>query len=862
MTTTVNSKNVTKSMLMIAVTTLSILVLAVNVHPAGALVGLVKPNGSPQPYEPAGPFIDGILVPAYLSNQDNEWAQLKSGGLDVYDWAMRKAQNDELTANICVAAPDVVAGYNPQPGACPAGQAPIQTEIATQNIAALDKFEIDFQNAKFPSNVQQLRWAIAWITDKETFTLPRLLYPDYTTMPCTTLCDPASGQWVDPSLLSPTALANHVYGAGLPIETRIATANAILDAAGFGVGGGGVRVNNRVGCGADPGGCGAVLTPFFYVRSDDPERTDLGRIIKNIMVAPACVGVACTPASGLGIQMIAGCTGNQGGYPYANNYCETTRSQLRNAVFFQFNFNMYTGGWGTGSSPTILDDLYDSRFISAGNTNYVNYFDPVFNTAARQLRAATSTAGAVSAAHAAELEYNNTLPVLDVYTHNAPLAYRIYHSDPDGTLNGRRWEGFQVFKGVGYHNGWSWLNTQLVGAPLHDAAHPVILKYGFKVDVLDSPNPWDSDFVWDAQTFAISHDSLNVQTSDDLSSAGQLPWMATTPPITVTGTCSPTQLSCLVASGAAFPDGSICTPDAPATGCEVLGYELRPDLTFAAALDGSIAAIPVTANDVAFSILLGRDSPTSFVSYLYVHVQGVRVIDSTHFQVEERNQAIWDRGDIGATVVASRQHWCLEAHGSWAAGHPVSDCAPTWSGGYPDAGGNVVGVGAGDSFGSGAPSKVDMGSSPFVYDSVASSAASGPMLFRTRSNTVNTPGDDYFTSVREGASSANSGWEKFHNIGNVNWQRLGAVSDAACLPTPAPDNVINIVDLAVVAAHFGSTPGKPHTCYLKDDTVPWDINGGAAPGSGDGNVNILDLTWVALHFGQTFPPAVGVADID
>ena len=56
------------------------------------------------------------------------------------------------------------------------------------------------------------------------------------------------------------------------------------------------------------------------------------------------------------------------------------------------------------------------------------------------------------------------------------------------------------------------------------------------------------------------------------------------------------------------------------------------------------------------------------------------------------------------------------------------------------------------------------------------------------------------------------------------------------------DGVINILDLTVVASHFGETP-------TADQSPNPDVNG-------DGSVNILDLTLVASHFGKTVPPPV------
>lgn len=56
------------------------------------------------------------------------------------------------------------------------------------------------------------------------------------------------------------------------------------------------------------------------------------------------------------------------------------------------------------------------------------------------------------------------------------------------------------------------------------------------------------------------------------------------------------------------------------------------------------------------------------------------------------------------------------------------------------------------------------------------------------------------------------------------------------------DGVINILDLTLVASHFGETS-------TADQTPNPDVNG-------DGTVNILDLTLVASHFGKTVPPPI------
>ena len=70
--------------------------------------------------------------------------------------------------------------------------------------------------------------------------------------------------------------------------------------------------------------------------------------------------------------------------------------------------------------------------------------------------------------------------------------------------------------------------------------------------------------------------------------------------------------------------------------------------------------------------------------------------------------------------------------------------------------------------------------------------------------------------------------------------RVGHTQDADIDTLPASDvnadGIVNILDLTLVATHFGETP-------TKDQHPNPDANG-------DGIVNILDLTLVASHLGK------------
>src|SRR6266568_6607722 len=526
----------------VLITTSSLLIGAPFTLARGQL-GLVKAygpgTGSAQPYEPVGPWIDGIQIPQFLSNQNNEWSALKAGTIDLYDWPLRPSQIVEYHNNPCIVAPDAPAGIAP----CGAGLAPLQHEITLMPVQAFNKFQIDMQNTAFPTNLLAFRQAVALAFDKEQF-ITNVLggegAPNYGIVGCPALCGPgadgvfntADDLWVKPTLNEAGLTCLSVAGPAMPFTAgghcnapagtldpaRVTAANALLDSLGFASRDSlGLRLDNGPGCASRtvPNGlgslitindCGKELQPVFYVRLDDSSRLLLGRQLQVAL------------QNSLGIDMdIGGSTKYTGDF---RNYAEPDRT-LFTSVFGRFAYNLFTGGWFLSRDPTYIDDLYDSQFTKPFQANYPQYSDPIFDTYARGLRTAETGpssdpfANARSFAYAAELEFNATVPVVDIWTDTAPHAIRIFHADSDPVLNGLSWEGFQNQVGVGPHNGFSWLTLHLAGAPLHDPNHPVFIKWGWKTDLLDSPNPVDSFFFWDSFADGLTYDQLNNLATDD-----------------------------------------------------------------------------------------------------------------------------------------------------------------------------------------------------------------------------------------------------------------------------------------------------------------------------------------------------------
>src|SRR5438034_9573566 len=160
-------------MLMIAVTLLSSLIVTGGINPTAGYIGLVRSGYGPafgfgpiQPYEPVGPFVDGILYPQFIPTSADQWTALKSGALDLYDSALSINQLIEYQNNNCVYAPDAPGGIPP----CPLGQAPIQHEIAIQNVVALDKWEIYFETQLITTNVYAFLSSIDWTINMVYYT--------------------------------------------------------------------------------------------------------------------------------------------------------------------------------------------------------------------------------------------------------------------------------------------------------------------------------------------------------------------------------------------------------------------------------------------------------------------------------------------------------------------------------------------------------------------------------------------------------------------------------------------------------------------------------------------------------------------
>src|SRR5438034_10070217 len=226
-----------------------------------------------------------------------------------------------------------------------------------------------------------------------------------------------------------------------------------------------------------------------------------------------------TGSAGLSIQMVAGCTFTS--YPSVQNYCEGPRLIEFQILQSVQDYNIFVGGWELSRDPTFFN-IYDPLGIFPGGTNYKRYDDPVFTQVERGFSDAPTLSQAITYAHAAEIEYNSSIPVVDVWSTTAPYAYRLYHADSDPVLNGLPWKGIQLLKGTGWNNGFTFLNAQLIGAPVHDPNHQLYIKYGIKTDVLDSPSPIESQVPYHQETYLTSYDILHAHANAGRSINGDL----------------------------------------------------------------------------------------------------------------------------------------------------------------------------------------------------------------------------------------------------------------------------------------------------------------------------------------------------
>ncbi len=444
------------------------------------------------------------------------------------------------------------------------------------------------------------------------------------------------------------------------------------------------------------------------------------------------------------------------------------------------DWNLYTGGWGLGSLPDHLYQVYHSLFASNAcggkkNTfanNYVFFCSPEYDQEASAGQFAPSVAeAAVHFSNAALVAHRNVMTI-PVYS-GAGLKYV--------ALNG--WNGlvFQFGKGFGGDASfWSFLNMRCKDGfvPADGRYRPgggdcSTIRRGFSQEV-HKLNPFQATSAWDLEVLHGIYDSM-LRVNPLTGGLGQqaIDWM------TVRHTSS--------------YDATV--------NVTTQVWTLRNDLQWH---DG----VPVTASDVAYTILAHRDvSCLGLLLPCISPVLGASAVDSRTVQVKLSGRSFFDELDIGTLPILPKHVWAPVCGDPASASSPCAD--PAFD---PMSAGMMVGSG------------------PFACVNVQTGQAGGTCT----QTATGAPGTQDVTANGKIILTSFDGYSRGRpgladsSIHKFSW------ADAN------NDGLVNILDIAGVALQFGLSDAYWNTG--ENPAAPQSV------GTDPSRVDIAEIATVAFYF--------------
>jgi len=347
----------------------------------------------------------------------------------------------------------------------------------------------------------------------------------------------------------------------------------------------------------------------FYARQDDPDRSAMGQIL----------------ATTIGTQLSAQDWGTEDPANIKVNLHVAPKSECYQHAMIDFDCHVYTGGWSFGRDPDTLYFLYYSAYAQAFayTPNYNGYQNPEFDTAAVAMITAPDVDSAKDAVMDMQVILMDDVGVLPVFTYASYGSYKV------------DWEKVVNAEGTGP---WSWftmLNTHKEGTDT--------IRWAFMNDV-EALNPMHSEWVWDWQVLDKIYDTLiNV---DPYDMSRDKPWMAES-----------------------WTLGEWTYQGDPATYIE---FKLREDMYWhdiapkadrqtpsgRPLLQGGAYDVPVTAEDVAFTITCVRDIGDSWNNALVADVVYTEVLDLYTIRVYYGlYMPVWALHWVGGLPIIPRHVW-------------------------------------------------------------------------------------------------------------------------------------------------------------------------------------------------------------
>lgn len=422
-------------------------------------------------FESFGPRADRLLIKLYPSF-DNACVGMENNEIDLMDTPLTQEMIEKWS------------------------QPPYNESIKLASYPEFGMYEIDINNnpnpylgnppdPEYPNPVypnpcgmSEFRHALAHLIDRQYIAdhiWNGSAVPMYTVIP------PSQSQYVHSEIRPGGQLENLTH----PYDLQEAA--AILDAAGFPVGPDGWRYWDRNG--NEVKDSDEELELAFYIRYDDPRRSELGNWFADQLESePVKVHVM-------------------------------KRIFAVEPVFLLKNYHLYTGDWSLGVDPDHLVLWHTDYYWHPGfpyNYGAVNCSE--FNSWCDRVVYASSFEEAEQSCIKAQeaLASPNCVGCIPVVCSvDTEAVKQRYTGTPDTTDKEDQWEG-QYWKGVvntslgGLHNRWTLLNMHPECSPVGDGENMTV-RWGFKVDKLGRLNPLYTDWVWDWNVLNLIYDSLLIR---------------------------------------------------------------------------------------------------------------------------------------------------------------------------------------------------------------------------------------------------------------------------------------------------------------------------------------------------------------
>jgi ABC-type transport system substrate-binding protein len=236
----------------------------------------------------------------------------------------------------------------------------------------------------------------------------------------------------------------------------------------------------------------------LWSRTDDPPRAYAGAILRQYLQDYCSVAVDY----------------NEGSYSYCTPH-----------AWDDYDYHIYTGGWGWASTPDMYDVLFSAErdiYPQTDGDNYNRYHRQEYDVLASNFKSATDLDTAGYWLDQCQVMIHDDVACIPLYTMSGSVAHRTYYGDFVGEqqYKGKTWLGFANEQGYGYYGfnfGFSSINA-------HPADFEVggTLRHGLvaKPDKLD---PIDSESFYEAQILSKIYEPLIVRHPFDVST--YLPWL-------------------------------------------------------------------------------------------------------------------------------------------------------------------------------------------------------------------------------------------------------------------------------------------------------------------------------------------------